>query len=224
MKSISISQKQNIISLASLDLSIRNIASQTALGKSTVSQVLQEIQPERPRLHGGRPSKLSSTNKRAIVQQILTGKAKNAVQATHFINSIVNDPVSSQTVRNTLKEASLKAVVKKKKPLLSTGYKKKRLAFALKYQHWTVEDWKRVIWSDETKINRIWSDGQEYVWKKKREGLIARGVKGTVKFGGGSLMVWGYIGWNGVGILSEVEGRMDAEQYMAIWRKGCFKA
>ena len=29
-------------------------------------------------------------------------------------------------------------------------------------------------------------------------------------------MVWGCIGWNGVGVLSEVEGRMDAEQYVTI--------
>ena len=83
----------------------------------------------------------------------------------------------------------MKAVVKKKKPLLSVNCRKRRLAFALKYQHWTMEDWKRVIWSDETKINRIGSDGQEYVWKKKGEGLIAREVKGIVKFEGGSLMV-----------------------------------
>ena len=61
---------------------------------------------------------LSDTNKQAIVQQIITGKVKNAVQAPKFINSIVISPVFSQTVRNTLKEASLKAVVKKKKPLL----------------------------------------------------------------------------------------------------------
>ena len=45
----------------------------------------------------------------------------------------------------------------------------------------------------------------------KGEGLIAREIQGTVKFGGDLLMVWGCIGWNGVGILSEVEGRMDAE-------------
>ena len=133
---------------------------------------------------------LSDTNKWAIVQQIITGKAKNAIQAIKFINSIVNSSVSSQTVRNTLKEASLKAVVKKKKPPSQVNHRKRRLAFALKYQHWTVEDWKMVVWSDETKINRIGSDGQEYMWKKKREGLIAREVKGTVKFGGGSLMVW----------------------------------
>ncbi|KIK96475.1 hypothetical protein PAXRUDRAFT_71994, partial [Paxillus rubicundulus Ve08.2h10] len=33
--------------------------------------------------------------------------------------------------------------------------------------------------------------------KKKREGLTSREVKGTVKFGGGPLMVWGCIGCNG---------------------------
>ncbi|KIK82716.1 hypothetical protein PAXRUDRAFT_69717, partial [Paxillus rubicundulus Ve08.2h10] len=39
--------------------------------------------------------------------------------------------------------------------------------------------------------------------KKKGERLNAREVKGTVKFGGGSLMVWGYIVWNGVEVFSE---------------------
>ena len=30
-------------------------------------------------------------------------------------------------------------------------HRQQRLAFALKHREWTVEDWKRVIWSDETK-------------------------------------------------------------------------
>ncbi len=94
--------------------------------------------------------------------------------------------------------------------------KKKRLAFALKHQEWTVEDWKRVIWSDETKINRIGSDGRVWVWKQAGEGLINREVQGTVKFGGGNIMVWGCMGWEGVGHLAEVEGRMDANQYVDI--------
>ena len=29
-------------------------------------------------------------------------------------------------------------------------------------------------------------------------------------------MIWGYMGWNGVGILAEMEGWMDAEQYVSI--------
>jgi hypothetical protein len=87
-----------------------------------------------------------------------------------------------------------------------------------------VEDWKRVIWSDETEINRIGPDEQEYVWKNKGEGLSAREFKGRVKFGGGSLMLWGCIEWNRVGVLSEVEGRMDAAQYVAILEQGLLQS
>ena len=39
----------------------------------------------------------------------------------------------------------------------------------------------------------------------------------TVKHGGdNNLMVWGCMGWNGVGKLIEVEGKMDAKQYCEI--------
>ena len=40
------------------------------------------------------------------------------------------------------------------------------LKFAEYHQNWTVEDWKRVLWKDKTKINQIGSDGKVYVWKK----------------------------------------------------------
>src|SRR5713226_1137107 len=114
------------------------------------------------------------------------------------------------------KKHSFKAVTKKKKPLVSAMHRKKCLAFALTYKEWTMEDWKRVIWSDEMKINRIGSDGKQWVWKQVGEGLISREVQGTVKFGGGKIMVWGCMGWEGVGQLAEVEGRMDGDQYVAI--------
>ena len=61
--------------------------------------------------------------------------------------------------------------------------------FAESHKDWTVEDWKRVIWSDETKINCLGSDGKKWVWKMPGEGLSDGLVQGTVKFGGGSLMI-----------------------------------
>ena len=106
--------------------------------------------------------------------------------------------------------------MKKKRPFLSLRHGKQRLAFAQKYKEWTVEDWKRVVWSDESKINKFGSDGRAWVWKQKGEGLIDREVQGTVMFGGGNIMVWGCMGWNGVGQLAEVEGTMDADQYVSI--------
>ena len=52
-------------------------------------------------------------------------------------------------------------MVKKEKPFLSARHRQQRLAFALKHRGWTVEDWKRVIWSAEPKINRFGSDGRQ---------------------------------------------------------------
>lgn len=62
----------------------------------------------------------------------------------------------------------------------------------------------------------IWSDEKQWVWKQKGEGLIEREVQNTVKFGGGNIMVWGCMEWSGVGQLAEVEGRMNADQYVDI--------
>lgn len=114
----------------------------------------------------------------------------------------------------------MRSVVKKKKPLLSKFHKKARLNFANLYKEWTEDDWKQVIWSDESKINRLGSDGIKYTWKKKGEGLLDREIIGTKKFGGGNIMVWGCMGWEGVGDMIYVEGRMDADQYVGILDDG----
>ena len=69
----------------------------------------------------------------------------------------------------------MKAVVKKKHPLLSKQHQHEWLNFAIAHQ-----DWKHVIWSDETKINYLGSDGRKWVWKRAGEGLSSRLVQGTV--------------------------------------------
>jgi hypothetical protein len=81
--------------------------------------------------------------------------------------------------------------------LLTAQHKKARLDFALAHQDWTIDDWKRVVWSDETKINHLGSDGRKWVWKGKGEGLSDRLVEGTQKFGGGSLRLYG-LEWCGL--------------------------
>jgi hypothetical protein len=111
---------------------------------------------------GGCPSMLSPCDKQSILCQITTAKLDNAVQATHFINTILPNPVSAQTVRNVLKKNGFSSVIKKKCPLLKKCHQADRLKFAKYHENWTVEDWKRVLWLDETKINRIGSDGRVY--------------------------------------------------------------
>jgi DDE superfamily endonuclease len=95
-------------------------------------------------------------------------------------------------------------------------HKKQSRNFALKHRHWTVEEWKRVVWSDETRVNRVESDGFEWAWKQPGSAIREHHVKGTVKFGGGSLMMWGCMTAQGVGYACRINGRMDAQLYTNI--------
>ena len=65
-------------------------------------------------------------------------------------------------------------------------------------------------------MNCLGSDGKKWAWKKTGEGLSDRLVEGTVKFGGGSLMMWGCMLWEGVGFGCKIDGKMDAELYTQI--------
>ncbi len=74
---------------------------------------------------------------------------------------------------------------------------RERCDFAKAHEHWTVEDWKRVIWSDERK----------WVWKKKGD-LV------------GNTQIWrwtcdpvglGCFGWD-----CKIDGNMDADLYVSI--------
>ena len=47
----------------------------------------------------------------------------------------------------------MKAVKKQKEALLTAGYKKARLHFAETHKYRTSNDWKRVIWTDEAKVD-----------------------------------------------------------------------
>ncbi|KIJ16551.1 hypothetical protein PAXINDRAFT_34368, partial [Paxillus involutus ATCC 200175] len=50
--------------------------------------------------------------------------------------------------------------------------------------------------------------------KKAGEGLSDRLVEGTLKFGGGSVMMWGCMAWEGVGYATKIDGRMDGDLYL----------
>ena len=85
----------------------------------------------------------------------------------------------------------MKAVIKKKEPLLTARIRKNRLELALVHGHWTVDVQKRAMFSGETKIDRLGSDGRRWAQKLPGEGLSDRLVGGTLEFGGSHLMMWG---------------------------------
>ena len=69
--------------------------------------------------------------------------------------------VSTSTIRKIFQRAGLVARIKVKKQFLKFEHKKRRLEFARKFQNWTIEDWNRVVWSDESKFQIFGSNYRE---------------------------------------------------------------
>ena len=153
MKAISTAQCSSVISLLNEGYSLYQIQDKTGLGKSTVRRISKEVLGGKENCPRGCPSKLSSCDQHSVIQQIRSGRLDDAVQVTQFINSTITTPVTPQTVRNVLKKSGFYSATKKKVPMLKNTHRQKRLEFAHYHENWTVEDFKRVLWSDKTKIS-----------------------------------------------------------------------
>ena len=146
-----------------------------------------------PKAVGGCPFRLSPTNICYAQHLITSDEAENAVQVIKALSNIINQPLSANTICLHLKKAGIKGVIKSKCLLLSARHCKVSMDFACAYIDWIIKDWKRITWYNEIKINHPGSDGCKWTWKRAGEGLSDRLVDGTLKFGGGSLMMWDYM-------------------------------
>ena len=99
------------------------------------------------------------------------------------------------------------------KPLIFSKNEKCRFAFANEHVLWSQEKWQPVHFSDESKFLLIGSDGKRYVRQKVGEELSPNCLKASVKFGRGSVMVWGMISGDGVGPLVRLQGKVNVGVY-----------
>lgn len=112
-----------------------------------------------------RQSKIDPKKTSADLQQDL---------AEHGVN------IHDSTIRKRLIEMGRKAIRPQKKQLLTKSMMKKRIVWARKYVNWTTEDWRKVLFSDETHfvVQGQWS---RFVRKSAGEKLTSRHFDQTVK-------------------------------------------
>ena len=148
-----------IIKFRQQNWSIRKIPQELNVAKSTVCdtwKLFKQTGDVRERNRPGRKRKTDERLNRYLRHQSLLDRRRTAVDISRDINQWRGTRVSVWTVRRRLRELGLKARLAYKKPLVSLKNRKKRLSFAKDHEHWGVEDWKKVLFTDETKVNLGW--------------------------------------------------------------------
>ena len=166
---------------------IRRIARDRGFDPAISLQVLDKY--ARHEEKSGRPRKATTEKEDEVIDLVIKDRYAREKTSAQLAREV---GLSRCTVWRILKQRGYKKVKPSYRPGLTPEMKAARLAFCLLYKDWTVEDWKRVIWSDETAIVLGHRRGAVKIWRTTKEGR--RPVKSTVRarwHGAHEFMFWG---------------------------------
>lgn len=215
-------KRAQIIILKKQGYSYRKIAQILKVSLGAVQKAIErhrETGVNTDRKRSGRPRKTTQRIDNKIYAISKDDRRKSASDIRAEINECLDSPLSLTTVKRRLREKGMIGRIAVKKPLLRPVNKQKRLDFAKEHVHWTVDNWKSVLWSDESKFELFGNHRQQYVRRKVNERYKPQCIVPTVKHGGGSVMVWGCFSYSGIGKLVKIEGIMKKEQYHSILQR-----
>ena len=207
--------RAKVVTLRQLGWGYGKIAEELQCSKSTAQRTCQrylETGTTADKAKSGRPKLLSPRESRFIERKSLADRFMTAPAIAAEFQEYSQKDVSVTTVRRCLRECGLFGRVARRKPLLSAKNRRKRFLFAKQHLHWTFNDWKKVIFSDESRFQLFYSNGRTYVRRRRGEEFSEKCVIPTVKHGGGSVMVWGCFA-AGVGGLARITTSMNSEIY-----------
>lgn len=218
-KELSTDLRECIIKLYLEDKTQRQIAEIVGKSRATVQKTIERYNQEgnnKTKRRSGRPSTFTPSEKRIIVRKVQKDPKISAPKIQMEIENEVGKVCSTETIRKVLHTAGYHGRQIRKKPFVSPINRKKRLSFAKEYETKDQSFWNTVIFSDESKFNIHGSDGRAKVWRKPNSELEPQNMMGTVKHGGGSVLVWGCMAASGVGKLVFIDGIMDRFVYLDI--------
>lgn len=140
----------------------------------TPSQIKRAIRSDDDDTHWearGRPPVLTEEQSNRLIAYVTSSKIGRRATWAHLalISFVtIGIQVGLYCIRSTLRRAGYKRYVARKKPPITEKNRVLRLQWARDHEHWTAEQWSKVLWTDET-----WVTGgphrKQYVTRKADE-------------------------------------------------------
>jgi transposase-like protein len=213
--------RQQIIALSiNTSKSHREIGRDLSLPNNTVSRIIklhQETGSTTPRQRSGRPRATTTTADRALRREVLKKPFITAAKLKRTMAPML-DSVSVRTIQHRLqKDMHMPARKPVRKPFVTPKMRKSRLEFCRKHKDWTVEQWKSVLFSDESTFKQFDCLPQVVRRPPGSSPLDPKFTAKTVKHSPG-VMAWGCFSYRGRGGLSFLEKgkKMNSDEYIKI--------
>ena len=187
---LSIEDHGHIISGYNEGLSPSLLARQFSVSRPAIYSIIRRNRENggvKKKCKRGRPVSTSEREDKIICRLSKKNPRLNSVDIHREMSTYHGFRPSSKTVQRRLVAAGLHGRRPAKKPLISIKNRKARVEFAKRHIGWQIEDWKKVIFSDESKFLLFGSDGIKYVRRPIGKKFDPRYQLPTVKHSGGNV-------------------------------------
>lgn len=211
-------ERGRIVGARQAGASIAATSKLIGVSPATVCRIMADYEDGKtsPGKSTGRKKKLDSRQQRSLKRIVKSDRRISAVKATAALNDTMDTPISTRTVRRELHNMNLHGRAAISKPLIREQNAIARKRWCKEHEGWTADQWKKVVWSDESSFTLFPTTGRVYVWRSPEEAYNTDCLLPTVKHGGGSVMVWGAISWHAFGPILSLKGKVKAEHYEGI--------
>ncbi|KAK2944661.1 putative Transposable element Tc1 transposase [Blattamonas nauphoetae] len=213
------------IALKRTGISQREIGRQLVVPHSTIQQFFKVHRNSRlanadlkDRPRSGRPRCTTPRQDRFIVRQITNDPNTDTSTVASELPTEDGRQISERTIRRRAAEAGLFHRVKRSAPLLTRGHRQNRLRFAEAHADWSVDEWRKVMFSDESSVECGENHGQHWVWRRKGEEWRGDNRKLTIKFAG-HVSFWCTMSAAGPGSMVVLDGTLNSDRYLHLVRR-----
>lgn len=214
---VPIEDRKLIVRLSDEGLSQREICLRTGRCRTAVNRIIQAYRHD-GRLadaeRSGRPRATDDENDMLIAAAYAADPTLTAKEVQESLSL----DVSCQTIRRRLQDAGLcnhRARPDHPTPDLTDEERRQRLDFARAVGHWTVDQWREVVFTDESTFCTRW-DQKELAWRPFNCRYLLNYTRSLCSSGQCAVSVWGAISKDGLGPLVRIEGSLTTSEYCDI--------
>src|SRR5581483_2243341 len=192
MTDLTEAERNQIIGLFKGGSTKANIIKTLGFSKTTVYRTIRlycEGKSLETQLRSGRPKLLNNDHQKSLKSIVKKNNHQSAEQIKNKLQRKTEMQVFTRTIRRNLHELNIFSRIPACKPLLNDKQRENRLNWCIEKKDWSINKWKSVIWSDESRFTIFKNDGPGRVWRTPGTRFNIQNMVPSIKHGGGGVMM-----------------------------------